>query len=88
VDVTVRRDDADNAVIEIRDTGIGLSAEDDVHVTERFYRGRTARRMFPSGSGLGLAIAKRIATLHRGTLELSPRDGGGTVASVKLPVVS
>ncbi len=88
VDVSLRRDGEENAIIEIRDTGIGFSAEDAAHVTERFYRGTTARRMFPGGSGLGLAIAERIATLHHGSLELSPRQGGGTVVRVKLPTVS
>ena len=88
VEVSVCRDEADNAVVEIRDTGIGFSAEEAAHVTERFYRGPTARRMFPGGSGLGLAIAKRITTLHHGILEIGPRDCGGTVACVKLPAVS
>jgi two-component system osmolarity sensor histidine kinase EnvZ len=38
-----------------------------------------------AGAGLGLAIVDRIARLHGGTLDLLPRDGGGTVARVTLP---
>jgi signal transduction histidine kinase len=75
-------------VVEIRDTGIGLSPADAASATDRFYRGAEARRMFPGGSGLGLAIADRIARLHHGELELLPNPGGGTIARVTLPALS
>jgi signal transduction histidine kinase len=42
--------------------------------------------MRPSGTGLGLAIAHWIADAHAGTIELADREGGGTVATVELPV--
>lgn len=87
VEVALSRSEED-AVIEIRDTGIGLSADESAHATDRFYRGTQARRMFPGGSGLGLAIADRIARLHGGSLELFGRDGGGTIARIKLPLLS
>ncbi len=87
VDVVLSRIE-DDAVVEIRDTGIGLSAEEAVHASDRFFRGGQARRMFPAGSGLGLAIADRIARLHGGSLELLPREGGGTVARVTLPLLA
>jgi signal transduction histidine kinase len=80
--------DADDVVVEIRDTGIGLSPADAASATDRFYRGAEARRMFPGGSGLGLAIADRIARLHHGELELLPNPGGGTIARVTLPALS
>ncbi|MBV5276335.1 two-component sensor histidine kinase, partial [bacterium] len=41
-----------------------------------------------SGTGLGLAIVERIARLHDGQLELLPRDGGGLIARLSLPLVS
>jgi signal transduction histidine kinase len=88
VEVAGSRDDAGNAVIEVRDSGIGLSEAEAQHVTERFFRGATARRMFPGGSGLGLAIADRIARLHNGALAVLPRPEGGTVARVELPLLS
>jgi signal transduction histidine kinase len=88
IEVAGSRDDAGNAVIEVRDSGIGLSEAEAQHVTERFFRGATARRMFPGGSGLGLAIADRIARLHNGALAVLPRPEGGTVARVELPLLS
>jgi two-component system OmpR family sensor kinase len=77
-----------SAIIAISDSGIGFSGEDLSHATDRFYRGRQARRMFPAGSGLGLAIAARIVDLHRGSLELGASEGGGAKVIVKLTALS
>lgn len=88
VSVTVGHNDADDVLVEIRDTGIGLTTADAASATDRFYRGAEARRMFPGGSGLGLAIADRITRLHNGELRLLPNPGGGTIASVTLPSLS
>jgi signal transduction histidine kinase len=78
--------DDSNAIISVSDTGIGLSEEDQLRVFERLYRGARARELRPSGTGLGLAIARWIAESHGGMIELANRDGGGTVASVTLPL--
>ena len=74
------------AIVRVTDTGIGLDETDRERLFERLYRGSRAREMRPSGTGLGLAIAKWIVESHAGTLELVNRDGGGTVATVELPV--
>ena len=58
-------------------------AEDREHVFDRFYRAPEARTM--PGSGLGLSIVKQIADLHAGSIELLPRDGGGSIARLTLP---
>ncbi len=76
------------AVVRVQDTGIGLAEQDRNHVFERLYRGAQARTMRPSGTGLGLAIARWIVESHAGTIELTDREGGGTVATVMLPVRS
>lgn len=72
------------AIVEVEDTGIGLSAEEVQRARDRFFRGYRARLLFPSGTGLGLAIAERIAHMHRGELSLSSRPGG-TVVRLILP---
>jgi len=74
------------AVARVTDTGIGLDETDRARLFERLYRGSRARAMRPSGTGLGLAIARWIVDSHAGTIELTDREGGGTVATVKLPV--
>ena len=74
------------AIVRVADTGIGLDEADRRRLFERLYRGSRAREMRPSGTGLGLAIARWIADAHAGTIELADREGGGTVATVELPV--
>jgi len=71
-------------VIEVRDRGVGIAADERELVFSRFYRAPTARTQ--PGSGLGLAIVRQIAELHHGQVELLEREGGGTVARLTLPV--
>jgi two-component system OmpR family sensor kinase len=74
------------AIVRVTDTGIGLDETDRQRLFERLYRGSRARDMRPSGTGLGLAIANWIVAAHAGTIELADREGGGTVATIDLPV--
>lgn len=72
--------------IRICDRGPGIPADQAEAVFRPFHRLETARSNRTGGSGLGLAIARQLAVKHGWTIELLPRDGGGTVASVSLPV--
>ncbi|WP_156338717.1 sensor histidine kinase [Chondromyces crocatus] len=63
----------------VEDRGSGIRAENIARATEPFFTTK------PEGAGLGLAIAHEIVSIHRGTLSLEPRDGGGTRAYVRLP---
>ena len=69
----------DECRIEIADRGPGIPKPQLDQIFEAFY---TTKQ---SGTGLGLAIVKRLTKLQNGRVELGPRDGGGTVASVTLP---
>jgi two-component system sensor histidine kinase MprB len=71
-------------VVEVADRGPGIDADDRDRVFDRFYRATSARTR--PGSGLGLSIVSQIATLHGGSVTLEPREGGGTVARLSLPV--
>lgn len=74
------------AIVEVEDTGIGLSAEEAQRAPDRFFRGYRARLLFPGGTGLGLAIAEQVARIHGGTLELMANASGvGTTARLILP---
>jgi two-component system, OmpR family, sensor histidine kinase MprB len=75
--------DVHGGVVEVRDRGVGIAADERALVFDRFYRAAAARSK--SGSGLGLAIVRQIAQLHGGTIELLERPGGGTVARLTLP---
>jgi two-component system OmpR family sensor kinase len=69
------------AVLEVRDDGPGIPAEDQKHLFQRFYRAAGGKA---SGSGLGLAIASELATRLGGLIELSSRPGT-TVFTLNLP---
>ncbi len=69
----------------IADSGIGISAEERVHIFERFYKADPSRTRAAGGSGLGLAIAKKIIDLHHGRIELTSGLGQGTTFRIHLP---
>ena len=76
------------ARLRITDTGIGLDETDRDRLFERLYRGTRARALRPAGTGLGLAIARWIVEAHAGTIDLAAREGGGTIATLELPLRS
>ena len=76
------------AEIEIRDTGVGVAADDLPHIFERFYRVSPDRSRTTGGVGLGLAIAQWIATCHNGRIAVESEPGAGSVVRVTLPLVS
>ena len=73
----------DGTRIDVLDRGPGIATDDRKRIFDRFYRTDTARNR--PGSGLGLAIVKEIITLHKGTINLVERPGGGTVAILEFP---
>lgn len=73
-------------VIEIEDTGIGISNEAIDHVFERFYREEKSRNSEKGGMGLGLSIAYGIVTLHKGSIKYEKNRIKGTKVIVKLPI--
>ena len=85
VHVSVHRED-DRAVMEVKDTGIGISQEDLPLVFGRFFRVDGSRSRKEGHSGLGLAICKSIVESEGGTIEVSSELHKGSVFTVKLPV--
>ncbi len=82
----VTREGRQWAAVTIRDTGIGISAEDLPHIFKRFYRSQRAQRYFPHGTGLGLALVKEIVHLHGGMVEVQSEVEKGTAFTVYLPL--
>jgi two-component system sensor histidine kinase MprB len=72
-----------DGVLTVRDHGPGIPAEDLPHVFDRFWRSPGARAL--PGSGLGLSIVARTVQQAGGEVSLGHAEGGGTVATVRLP---
>jgi signal transduction histidine kinase len=77
----------DEAVLEVRDTGIGIDPEHLPHLGERFYRVDKARSRESGGAGLGLSIVRGVADMHQGTFLITSEPGGGTTAVLRLPLL-
>lgn len=72
-------------VLSVRDTGIGIDAQDRSHIFERFYRVDKSRSKEVGGTGLGLSIVKHAAKIHRASIELDSVKGQGTTITVRFP---
>ncbi|SNY71806.1 GAF domain-containing sensor histidine kinase [Paractinoplanes atraurantiacus] len=84
--ITVRaRVRGDDAVLEIRDTGIGMTAEESARVMAPFRRSAAAERHEVQGAGLGLSIVKAIIDGHHGTIRIDSEPDRGTAIEVTLP---
>jgi two-component system, OmpR family, sensor kinase len=79
-------EDGKAIVIEVADSGAGISSEDQSKIFEELYRGSNAQST--EGSGLGLALVNRIVALHGGVVDVrsNQRQPRGTVFTVRLPV--
>jgi signal transduction histidine kinase len=90
VELAVTHKPSDEVAIAVRDTGIGISAGDQAHIFDRFWRADRARSRASErgGFGLGLSIAQWIVHAHGGSINVQSRLGRGTVFTVLLPVVA
>ena len=77
----------DQAVVRVRDYGIGISPEALPRIFETAYRSREATTCAP-GLGLGLSIAAQVISRHGGTIEAAPAEGRGTTFTVRLPLAA
>jgi signal transduction histidine kinase len=85
VDVRTFRE-ADVVVVEVADTGIGISDEDQDRLFQRFFRAEGAILHAIEGTGLGLAIVKAIVDAHGGELSVESISGQGTTFRIALPL--
>ena len=85
VDVVITAQDG-RAVLEVADTGIGISQEALPHLFERFYRVDKARSRELGGAGLGLSIVKSICLAHNGRVQAYSDGATGSRFVVDLPL--
>ena len=83
IGVTLKSDSHD-AVLKIKDDGIGISKKDLPYIFDRFYRATSKEKI--QGTGLGLAIVKSIVSTHNGVIKASSKINSGTEIIIKLPL--
>lgn len=77
---------ASDAIIQIQDTGIGISPEEQTRIFDRFYRVNSDRSRSTGGAGLGLAIAEAIVKNHNGQIQVQSQLGKGSIFTIRLPL--
>jgi PAS domain S-box-containing protein len=83
--VIVLREHNDQIELEVRDTGIGIPADELPHIFERFYRVREAKGRTYEGTGIGLSLVQELVQLHGGTIVVSSIVDQGTSFTVSIP---
>ncbi len=84
--LTVRLKEVDHAVIvEIEDTGIGMTDQEMENLFQEFYRVKNEKTAGISGTGLGLATAKRVLAEYNGRIKVESEKERGTTFTVTLP---
>lgn len=77
---------AEQAVVEVADTGVGIAQADQAHLFERFYRTAAAQADAVPGTGLGLSIARMIVEAHGGRIEVESAEGRGSTFRFHVPL--
>jgi CheY-like chemotaxis protein len=85
VDVRVRVD-AGEAVVEVRDTGVGIAPEHCERVFDRFFQADDSATRRREGSGIGLSLVREVVTLHGGSASVASELGRGSTFTVRLPM--
>ena len=75
-----------NVVLEVADHGIGIPAEQQQHLFQRFFHGSNAAERAIQGTGIGLSIVKAIVDAHGGSIAVESREGAGTTFRVAFPL--
>ena len=76
------KDNQSHAIIEIKDTGCGISQEVGVHIFDKFYQGETSHS--GEGNGLGLALVKKVIDVIGGEISVKSKVGIGSTFTIKL----
>ncbi len=85
--VSVDRDRTQGeAIISVRDTGIGIAKEDIPRIFSRFWRSDASRERVSGGLGVGLALTKEIVDKHHGSISVESELGKGTTFTLRIPL--
>lgn len=83
--VELSNEDGD-AVLRVRDTGIGVPKVEQAHLFTKFFRATNARKQRPDGTGVGLFLTKKVITAHGGSIVFESVEGEGSTFGFRLPI--
>jgi signal transduction histidine kinase len=75
-----------DAVLRVRDTGIGVPKSEQAHLFTKFFRATNARKQRPDGTGVGLFLAKKVVDAHEGTVVFESVENEGSTFGFRLPI--
>jgi signal transduction histidine kinase len=84
IDVVLCQNDA-SIVIEVKDRGVGIAADDLAHIFEPYYRAQFSDTQTRRGAGLGLTLVQQIIASHGGTIEVESKPGAGSTFRLLFP---
>lgn len=84
VDVTIK-DEGENVIIEVKDTGIGMEAEETEKLFQDFVRIKNEKTKHISGSGLGLSIVKKLTESYKGVIKVWSKPDEGSTFTLHFP---
>jgi CheY-like chemotaxis protein len=79
-------EEAEQVLLKVRDTGVGIAEDEQPRIFERFYRAEHSKGRSFEGSGIGLALIQELVKLHGGTIGFTSRMGQGTEFTVTIPL--
>lgn len=79
------REEAEHWILSVSDTGVGIAANEQKRVFERFYRGEKTRELAAGGTGIGLSIVRNLTLALGGEVSLKSVPGKGSTFEIKLP---
>lgn len=77
--------ESDRAIVEVRDTGVGIALQDQGRIFDRFVRADPSRSRQTGGVGLGLSIVRAVVERHGGSVRVASQPGAGSTFRVELP---
>lgn len=78
--------EAGEAVLTVKDMGIGVPSDEQAHLFTKFYRASNARKQRPDGTGVGLFLAKKVIVAHGGSMIFASEEGKGSTFGFSLPI--
>ncbi len=79
------REEPQQIVLSVRDTGVGIPQKYLTHIFERFHRIEGMQSRSFEGSGIGLSLVRELIKLHKGSIDVESREGQGTTFTITLP---